>query len=238
MHGRGLRGPGGISSKGPPVRVILCLLALSALVACAQPAPKPPPANPAGFPFYPGSTLLVARSWEHALSPSERSALGIVSGSDRSAYAGHEVVTATQASFGELVAWLRDLSVKPPPGYRIGLWGSGIDEAREQARAAGIDVSVFDQDARTGTHDVVVIAVDPTLLQRKAGFMLSALTRFKYLPAFLRAPLDAQARAQTGFTFSEALDPTTPIGAAIDAIGRLNDAGARGVIFIDARAAR
>jgi hypothetical protein len=68
--------------------------------------------------------------------------------------------------------------------------------------------------------------------------MLSYLNRFRYLPAFLRGPIDAQAQAQTGFTVSEALDPTTPIGAAIDALGRLNDANARGVIFIDARPTR
>lgn len=82
------------------------------------------------------------------------------------------------------------------------------------------------------------MAVDPDLLQRKAGFMLSAINRFRYLPAFLRAPIDAQVREQTGFTVSDAIDPMTPIGAAIDALGRLNGAKARGVIFIDARPAR
>ena len=34
------------------------------------------------------------------------------------------------------------------------------------------------------------------------------------------------------------LDPTTPIGAAVDALGRLNDANARGVVYVDARPAR
>ena len=220
------------------MRLTLALLLVPAIVACARPpTPQTATTNPAGFPFYPGSTLLVAREWRHELSPEERSALGIV-GSDQNAYLGHEVVTATQASFADLVAWLGNFDAQPPDGYRIGLWGNGVEDARDQARAAGIDFSVFDRDEHAGTHDVVVLAVDPVLFQRKAGFMLSALSHARYLPSFLRGPLDAEAQAQTGFTVSEALDPTTPIGAAIDALGRLNDANARGIIYVDARPAR
>ncbi len=210
-------------------------LLLLLLVSCAHSAPQPAPTNPAGFPLYPQSTVLAVRDWHRSLSSDERNALGISDGGGT--YAGHEVVTATPASFDDLLVWLRRLDAHPPDGYRVGLWGSGVDVARAQARSVGIDFSVFDRDERSGTHDVVVVTVDPVLLQRKAGLMLSALTRFRYLPAFLRAPIDAQARAQTGFTVSEALDPNTPIGAAIDALGRLNDAHGRGVIFIDARPA-
>lgn len=230
----GLRGSGGISSKGRPVRLTLALLVAPVLAGCAHAlGPRPTPTNPAGFPLYPGSTVLSVRAWNHALSPSERSTLGIFD-TNENAYAGHDVVTATQASFDELVAWLQALDAHPPQGYRVGVWGNGLDDARAQARAAGVDFAAFDR----GAHDVLVIVVDPVLLQRKAGFMLSAISRFRYLPAFVRAPIDAQARAQTGFTVSEAVDPTTPIGAAVDALGRLNDARSRGIIFIDARPAR
>ncbi len=215
------------------MRVIFVALLLPLLVACAHSAPRPAPTNPAGFPLYPQSNVLAVRDWHGSLSSSERNALGIANGGGT--YVGHEVVTATQASFDDLLVWLHQIDAHPPDGYRVGLWGSGVDVAREQARSAGIDFSVFERAERSGTHDVVVVTVDPLLLQRKAGFMLSALTRFRYLPAFLRAPIDAQARAQTGFTVSEALDPNTPIGAAVDALGRLNDAHGRGVIFIDAR---
>lgn len=234
----GLRGLGSFSSNGRPVRVTLALVLVPAIVACAHaPAPAPAPTNPAGFPFYPGSTLLVARDWRHDLDASERSAMGFLD-ADQSAYVGHEVVTATPATFDDLSEWLRSLDAHPPDGYRVGLWGSGLDDVRAQARSAGIDFGVFDRDERTGMHDVVVMAVDPDLFQRKAGLMLSALTRFRYLPAFLRGPIDQQAQQQTGFTVSEALDPTTPIGAAVDALGRLDDARARGVIYVDARPAR
>jgi len=228
---------GAFSSNGRPVRVLLALLLVPAIVACARASRPVAQSNPADFPFYPGSTLLVAREWRHDLSADERSALGIFD-AQQTAYAGHEVVSATSASFDDLVLWLERLERQPPDGYRVGVWGSGIEDAREQGRNVGLDFGVFTRDERTGTHDVVVIAVDPVTFQRKAGFMLSAIERFRYLPPFLRAPIDEQARAQTGFTVSEALDPTTPIGAAVDALGRLNDANARGVVYVDARPAR
>ncbi len=207
------------------------------LAGCAHgAAPGALSVNPAGFPFFPGSSVLVVRSWRHELSPSERAAFGIVGGGG--AYQGHEVVTATQASFDQLVAWLRDLSARPPDRYRVGLWGSGVEQARGQAYTYGLDFAVFDREEDGTPHEVAVIGVDPALLQSKAGFVLSMLGKFRYLPQFLRAPIDEQAREQTGFTVSEALDPTTPIGAAIDALGRLNEAQGRGVVYLDARRVR
>lgn len=215
------------------MRATLPLLAFALAVACSRAgAPRVPAVNPAGFPFYPGSTLLVTRAWHHALTPAEREAFGIVD-EQRAAYAGHEVVTATAASFDDLDAWLRQNVATPPSGYRVGLWGNGVDDARERARTMGMDFGVFDRGAR----DVVVLVVDPDVLQRKAGFVLPALARFRLLPGFLQAPIDEQVRAQTGFSVSEALDPMTPIGAAIDALGRLDDVHARGVIYVDARPA-
>ncbi len=189
--------------------------------------------NPAGFPFYPGSSVLVVRRWRHALSPTERTAFGIVGGGGT--YQGYEVVTATQESFSRLDAWLRDQTARPPDRYQLGLWGSGVDQARAQANAYGLDFALFDREEHGSPHEVAVIGVDPALLQSKAGFVLSMLGRFRYLPQVLRGPIDEQAREQTGFTVSEALDPTTPIGAAIDALGRLNGAQARGIIYLDAR---
>jgi hypothetical protein len=215
-------------------RLSICCVAVT-LAGCAHQA-APPPTSPVDFPLYRGSAVLSVRDWHHTLSPGERSALGIV-GSGNEAYSGYEVVTATGSSFDDVTEWLRDLDEHPPDGYQVTVWGSGIDEARERARNIGVDFGVFDRNERGVTHDVLVVTVDPDLLQRKAGIMLSLLDKFHNLPAFLRAPIDAQARAQTGFSISDATDPTTPIGAAVDALGRLQDTHARGVIFIDARPA-
>lgn len=216
----------------PFKRLHICFVALM-LAGCAH-GTAPPPASPVDFPLYRDSTILSVRDWHHTLSPGERSALGIVGSGDK-AYGGHEVVTATGASFDDLDEWLRELDSHPPDGYGVTVWGSGVDEARERARNMGIDFGVFDRDEHGVEHEVLVVTVDPDLLQRKAGIMLSLLSRFHDLPPFLRAPIDAQARAQTGFTVSDATDPTTPIGAAVDALGRLHDVQARGVILIDAR---
>jgi hypothetical protein len=79
-----------------------------------------------------------------------------------------------------------------------------------------------------------VMVVDPQTLDEKAGPMLGLVSRFKHVPSMLRDPLDAQAKKQTGFSITEAIDPETPIGAAIAALGELQDFGGRGIVLIDA----
>lgn len=173
------------------------------------------------------------RAWHHTLSSSERAAFGM--GSTQGAYSGYEVLSATADSFDELLIWLQALSLRPPDGYRVTIWGSGVEDARASARNLGFDFGVFDRRERGVAHDVVVVAVDPDTMQRRAGIMLSVLGRFHQLPSFLRSAMNSQVKAQTGFTVSEALDPATPIGAAIDSLERLHEIHARGVIFIDAK---
>jgi hypothetical protein len=207
------------------------------LAACARaPAPRPSPTSPIAFPLYRDSNVLSVRAWHRELTPGERAALG-AGGSAGDAYSGYEVLTATTDSFDAIVAWLQGLNNVPPQGYRVALWGSGVDEARMNARAMGIDFAVFARRRRGSHRDVAVIAVDPDLVQQKAGIMLSVMHRYKELPAFLRSAVDAQAKAQTGLTVSEAIDPATPIGIAFNALERLHEAHARGIIFVDTRPA-
>jgi hypothetical protein len=208
--------------------------AAAALAGCARaPVSHPALVNPVAFPLYRDSDVLSVRAWRHTLTQSERAAFGM--GSDQGSYSGYEVLSATSDSFDELVTWLQALNLRPPDGYRATIWGSGVEDARASARNLGFDFGVFDRKERGVTHDVVVVAVDPDAMQRRAGIMLSVLGRFHRLPVFLRDAMNAQVRAQTGFTVNEALDPATPIGAAIDSLERLNEIRARGVIFIDAK---
>ncbi len=176
--------------------------------------------------------MLSVRTWQHTLTSGERAALGIT-GSAGNAYGGYEVLTATFDSFDNVAAWLQGLNNLPPQGYRVALWGNGVDEARIDARNIGFDFGAFTDKKRGVRHDVAVIVVDPDLVQRKAGIVLSLLSRYKEMPPFLRAAVDAQAKAQTGFTVSEATDPATPLGIAVDALERLHDVHARGVILVD-----
>ena len=53
------------------------------------------------------------------------------------------------------------------------------------------------------------------------------------LPQSFRDPIDQQAKDRTGFTISEALDESTPIGAALAAAKTLRDSGQRGLVLID-----
>jgi hypothetical protein len=210
--------------------------AATALAACARnSASHPALVSPVAFPLYRDSDVLSVRAWHHTLSQSERDAFGM--GSNGGSFSGYEVLSATPDSFDDLVTWLQALSMRPPDGYRVTVWGTGIEDARASARNLGFDFGIFDRKERGVWDDVVVVAVDPDAMQRRAGIMLSVLGRFHQLPAFLRGAMNAQVKAQTGFTVSEALDPATPIGAAIDSLQRLHEIHARGVIFIDARPA-
>lgn len=210
--------------------------AAAALAGCARPASHSALVSPVPFPLYRNSDVLSVRAWHHTLTQSERAAFGM--GSHEGSYSGYEVLSATPDSFDELVTWLQALSLRPPDGYRVTIWGSGVEDARASARNLGFDFGVFDRKQSGVSHDVVVVAVDPDAMQRRAGIMISVLGRFRQLPVFLRNAMNAQVKAQTGFTVSEALDPATPIGAALDSLERLHDIRARGVILIDVKPVR
>lgn len=193
--------------------------------------------DPIPFPEYGDSTVLYVHQWRRVLAANEGNAIG--NGDFRpGAYTGYEVLTATDDAFDDLTAWLQGLLNRPPSGYRVAVWGNGIDEARMNARSMGVDFGVFASQDRPATSDVLVVTLDPDVVQRKAGLMLSLLGRFRLLPPFFRSAVDAQAKAQTGFTVSEALDPSTPIGVAFDALQRLHDVHARGVVFVDSQPER
>jgi hypothetical protein len=62
---------------------------------------------------------------------------------------------------------------------------------------------------------------------------LSLIDKYSLLPQSFRDPIDQQAKARTGFTVSQALDPSQPIGAALAAARALRDSGQRGVVLVD-----
>ena len=78
------------------------------------------------------------------------------------------------------------------------------------------------------------MAVDPEMLDQKAGPMLGLIGSFKFVPKSLRDPLDLQVKQATGFSLTDATNPDTPIGAAVAALDQLRDFGGRGIVVIDA----
>ena len=98
----------------------------------------------------------------------------------------------------------------------------------------GLDFQVFSRTDQGKNRELVVVVLDPTTFETKAGPMLSLIDKYSMLPQSLRDPIDAQVKARTGFTVSQALDPSQPIGAALAAARTLRDSGQRGVVLVDA----
>lgn len=212
--------------------VLLAALMLAAVTACSQSSqsqsasqsstaesPSPAATNPTGFPLYAESTVLASKAWSENTGTQH--------------YSGLEVVAQTPATMNELNTWLKSLSANPPDGYTVAASGSGVDEAHRRARAMGVDFQVFQHTVNGKRHGLVVVALDPSVFDEKAGPMLGALNQYRKLPQMFRDPIDSQVRARTGFTVSDALSPNTPIGAAVAAVDQLRTSGQRGVVLVD-----
>jgi len=147
---------------------------------------------------------------------------------------GREVVAESSASLDALEAWLHDMSVNPPAGYTVAVSGSASDAAHRHAQAMGLQFQVFSHQEGGKTRGLIVVVLDPATFETKAGPVLSLIDKYSLLPQSLRDPIDQQAKARTGFTVSQALDPSQPIGAALAAARALRDSGERGVVLVDA----
>lgn len=215
------------------------LLAAMTLAACSNAShggggsPSPAPTNPVSFPLFAGSAVLSTHAWHDTVahgSIGDRAIFGQGSGT----YDGHDVVAGTQALMPALEAWLGDLAANPPSGYSVAVQGNGVEAVRTHTRDLGVDFVAFQNTENGKRHGVVVMAVDPQMLDEKAGPMLRLIGNLKHMPKALRDPIDAQARKQTGFSISDATNPDTPIGAAVAALDELRDFGGRGIVLIDA----
>ncbi len=221
----------------------LALVTVVLLAACssggsssssASASPGAVATNSTDFPLYNGSAIVTSRDWKQAISPSLASADKSVFRQGAGTYSGHEVIAHTPATMQQLRQWLDSLEKTPPPGYETAATGSSVEEARNRAQAAGLDFDAFQKTIDGKRHGIIVVAIDPDLLQRKAGPMLGVISKYKMLPQSLRDPIDAQAKQRTGFSISEALSPDTPLGAALGALDELHSTGDRGVVLIDA----
>jgi hypothetical protein len=190
--------------------------------------------DPVAFPLFAGAGVLSSHEWHRTLSATPGVTDRAVFAEGAGTYEGHDVVAGTQALMPALEAWLGDLSANPPAGYAVAVTGNGIDSVRTHTRQLGFDFQAFTNMENGKRHGVVVMAVDPQLLDDKAGPMLGLIGRVKDMPRMLRDPLDEQVKRQTGFSLSDASNPDTPVGAAIAALDELRDFGGRGIIIIDA----
>jgi hypothetical protein len=197
-------------------------------------SPSPQPSNPIAFPLFDGSSILAARAFRETVSATGKGGLNSMLSQGAGTYDGHEVVAGTLAVMPALESWLHDLNAHPPQGWEVAASGDGVEAVRTRTRDIGLDFAVFQRSENGKLHGVVVLAVDPALLDRKAGPALGMIGKFKLLPQALRDPVDQQVKQQTGFTVTELTQPNTPLGAAVDSLDDLRNFGGRGIVLIDA----
>jgi hypothetical protein len=193
-----------------------------------------PAGDPIAFPLFNGANVLSAHHWQRTITAQPGVGDHAVFAQGAGTYDGHDVVAGSQAFMPALEAWLGDLSAHPPDGYTVAVTGNGIDSVRTHTRELGLDFQAFTNTESGKRHGVVVMVVDPQVLNDKAGSMLQLIGRLKYAPKIIRDPLDAQIRRQTGFSLNDATNPDTPVGAALAALNELQDFGGRGIVLIDA----
>jgi hypothetical protein len=184
-------------------------------------SPSPQASNPIDFPLYAGSTVLTARDWRGTTGSNV-------------AVSGREVIAESGATLQALQGWLHDISANPPQGYSVAASGSSVDAAHRRAQAMGLQFQIFSHQVGGKNRELVVVVLDPATFESKAGPVLGLIDKYSMLPQSLRDPIDQQAKSRTGFTVSQALDPSQPIGAALAAAKTLRDSGERGVVLVDA----
>ncbi|HEV3155176.1 MAG TPA: hypothetical protein VGZ02_15310 [Candidatus Baltobacteraceae bacterium] len=220
-------------------RFLAAAAAAIALAACsgqqgAQNGTKPGAAlhNPVDFPLYPGSSLLSTHAFTQVVNAGGGSGQSVFANGNGT-YSGDEVIASTPASFQSVAAWVDKLNDSPPPGYTPAETG-GDPNAREQSRRIGIDYAVFTRKTGGHTRGVLLLAMDPRMVNEHFGVVLGLIAKYRSLPGVMRDPIDNQVKQRIGMTITEATQPDSPVGAALSALDQFEHKDARGIVLLDA----
>ena len=189
--------------------------------------------NPIDFPLYPGASLLSSRAFTQAINADTSPGGNSIFSSGNGTYTGNEVIAASDAAFSSLSAWVDHLAANPPPGYTSVESGANPQE-RVQAARYGLDYGVFTKKDGTRTRGLLVIVMDPRLVNQRFGTILGLISKYRALPDVMRAPIDNEAKARIGMTITQATQPDSPVGAALDALDQFEHKDSRGIVLIDA----
>ena len=200
----------------------------------AAPTPMPSVASTIDFPIYAGSRVLVAKTFTQVLNNTNAAYNGVLMGGNGK-YEGNEVIAASPASFDQLRGWVRASADKPPAGYTT-LQQTNVTDARSSMQRYGMDFQLF-QRAQTGKAPVglIVIVMDPARVTKSLGPALGLIARYRSLPDFAKKPIDDQVKAQTGFSVTEALQPESPLGIALDALNQFSHSDQRAILLVNAQ---
>ena len=192
-----------------------------ALAACggaqhAAPRATPTMHNPINVPLYPGAAVVATRP---------------VRTSGAASYTGMEVLAASGATFAQLSQWVTRLQKHPPSGYAA---APEAARTRLDATQYGFDYAILQTKHANTTHDVLVVVMDPQRVNAQFGMVLDVVGRYRMLPGFMRKPIDDRIKQRLGITLSEAMQPTNPIGATLNALDEFGHRNSRGIVMIDA----
>ncbi len=215
--------------------MVLFLSACGHQTQTSQSAPTPAPSlqNPVNFPLYANSKVLSSKNYTQVINAGSTGG-GIISQGDGT-YVGQEVIAASNASFGQLRTWVHFLEGKPPAGYSRMQNSQSLGSARESANKEGIDFSTFQTIEKGKPVGLLVIAMDPTTVTRKLGPALQLISKYKSLPGPMRQTIDDQVKQRTGFSVSEATQPDSPIGAALEALAQFQHTNERAILLLNAQ---
>jgi hypothetical protein len=195
----------------------------------------PAAANTTDFPLYDGSTVIGTKNFTQNVDTSQMKTGSAVFAQGSGTYAGQQVIAKSGATLDQLAKWLSDETAKPPNGYTaVVVSGSGMDRAHAMAKQYGIDFAAFQKTENGSKHDVILVAMDPALLDKRVGPAIVLLHRYATLPDMLRGPIDTQLKQRVGMSGSELLDPGSPIGAALSAYDDVKSSNQRALILVDA----
>lgn len=225
---------------------IIALAAVLTLAACsgnsgtagsragASAAPAAAPTNPTDFPLYPDSRIVAVKDFTQKVDESTMKAAGSAFSQGSGTYVGHQTIVKTSATMAQLSAWLTTTSEAPPQGYSVPSQGVTLAEARANAATFGIDFAPFVKDENGTRIGFLVIAMDPQILNRKLGPAIGLLEQFHSMPEMLRGPIDKQVQARIGITATQALDPASPLSAALAAYEDVKSSNERAIVVMDA----
>ncbi len=200
----------------------------------ASAAPAAAPTNPTDFPLYVGSQVVAAKDFTKKLDASSVNVGGGAFSQGSGTYAGHQTIAKTDATMADLSAWLTATSKTPPQGYSVPSQSAALAQARAKAVSFGVDFAPFVKDQNGTKVGFLVIAMDPEMLGRKLGPAIGLLENFRSMPEMMRGPIDKQVQARIGITATQALDPASPLGAALAAYDDVKSSNDRAVVVVDA----
>ena len=189
--------------------------------------------NPLDFPLYPGSSLLSTHSFTQVVKADTSAGGNSVFQNGNGTYTGNEVIASTTAPFSDLSAWLDKMNASPPQGYSA-VENGGDPQERVQARRYGLDYALFTNKENGHIRGLLVLAMDPPLVNQRFGVVLGLISKYRSLPGVMRDPIDNEVKSRIGMTISEATQPDSPVGAALSALDQFEHKDSRGLVLIDA----